>query len=111
MTKFMDSIGYYLAIYIAIAVSEHCFYRRGFKGYNISDWNRWDKLPLGYAGCAALFIGAFGVAFGMSQTYWNGQIGRQIGKFGGDIGFELGAGFAFITYNICRPLEKKYTGR
>lgn len=111
MTKFMDSIGYYLSIYIAIAVSEHCFYRRGFKGYNISDWNRWDKLPLGYAGCAALFIGAFGVAFGMSQTYWNGQIGRQIGKFGGDIGFELGAGFAFITYNICRPLEKKYTGR
>ncbi|CDO93094.1 unnamed protein product [Kluyveromyces dobzhanskii CBS 2104] len=111
MTTFMDSIGYYLAIYSAIALSEHFIYRRGFKGYNVDDWDKWDRLPIGYAGCAALFIGAFGVAFGMNQTYWQGEIGRLIGEFGGDIGFELGAGFAFITYNICRPLEIKYTGR
>ena len=111
MTTFMDAIGYYLGIYISICLSEHFIYRRGFKGYNIEDWDDWSKLPIGYAGTFALFIGAFGVAFGMSQTYWSGQIGRLIGDFGGDIGFELGAGFAFITYNICRPLEIKYTGR
>lgn len=111
MTTFMDSIGYYLAIYSAIALSEHFIYRGGFKGYNVDDWDRWDKLPIGYAGTFALFIGAFGVAFGMNQIYWQGQIGRLIGENGGDIGFELGAGFAFITYNIFRPLEKKYVGR
>lgn len=111
MSSFMEAIAYYLAIYIAISLSEHFFYRKGFKGYNVDDWNKWDRLPIGYAGCAALFIGAFGVAFGMSQTYWEGQIARHIGEYGGDIGFELGMGFSFITYNILRPLEIKYTGR
>lgn len=111
MENFMDSIGYYLAIYSAISLSEHFIYRRGFQGYNINDWNRWDKLPIGVAGCSALFVGAVGVAVGMSQSYWTGEIGRRIGEYGGDIGFELGAGFAFIVYNIIRPLELKYIGR
>lgn len=107
----MDSIGYYLAIYIAISLSEHFIYRRGFKGYNIEDWNNWDRLPIGIAGCSALFVGAFGVALGMSQTYWTGEISRHIGKHGGDIGFELGMSWAFIVFNIVRPLEIKYFGR
>ncbi|QLG73859.1 hypothetical protein HG535_0F03700 [Zygotorulaspora mrakii] len=111
MENFMNSIGYYLAIYISIALSEHFIYRKGFKGYDIDQWNRWDLLPIGIAGCSALFVAGFGVALGMSQTYWTGEIGRLIGDFGGDIGFELGAGFAFIVYNVLRPLEIKYMGR
>lgn len=111
ISNFMNSIGYYLAIYSSIALSEHFIYRRGFKGYNPEDWDKWDKLPIGIAGCCALFVGAIGVGVGMSQTYWTGELGRLIGEFGGDIGFELGAGFAFIVYNIIRPLELKYIGR
>lgn len=111
MENFMNSIGYYLAIYSAIALSEHFIYRRGFKGYDIDQWDRWDLLPLGISGCCALFVAAFGVALGMDQTYWVGEIGRLIGDYGGDIGFELGAGFAFIVYNVLRPFERKYMGR
>ncbi|CCK69916.1 cytosine permease KNAG_0D01640 [Huiozyma naganishii CBS 8797] len=111
MENFMDSIGYYLAIYISISMSEHFIYRKGFGGYRIEDWNRWDRLPIGIAGTAALIVGAFGVALGMCQTYWVGEIGRLIGDHGGDIGFELGASWAFIVYNILRPLEIKYFGR
>lgn len=111
MENFMDSIGYYLAIYIAIALSEHFIYRRGFKGYNIEDWNRYDKLPIGIAGLLATFVAGFGVALGMSQTYWTGEIARRIGKVGGDIGFEMGFGWAFVAYNVFRPLELKYFGR
>ncbi|CCH60907.1 hypothetical protein TBLA_0D04100 [Henningerozyma blattae CBS 6284] len=111
MTSFMDSIGYYLSIYIAIALSEHFIYRRGFKGYNIEDWNNSKKLPIGIAGTVALIVGAFGVALGMCQSYWKGEIGRLIGNNGGDIGFELGAGWAFVAYNIVRPIEIKYYGR
>ncbi|CCD22415.1 cytosine permease NDAI_0A02570 [Naumovozyma dairenensis CBS 421] len=111
MQYFMDSIGYYLAIYIAISCSEHFIYRKGFKGYNIEDWNNSKKLPIGIAGTSALIVGAFGVALGMCQVYWEGEIGRLIGDNGGDIGFELGASWAFITYNILRPLELKYMGR
>ncbi|SMN18339.1 similar to Saccharomyces cerevisiae YER056C FCY2 Purine-cytosine permease, mediates purine (adenine, guanine, and hypoxanthine) and cytosine accumulation [Maudiozyma saulgeensis] len=111
MQSFMDSIGYYLAIYIAISASEHFFYRKGFKGYNIADWDTPSRLPIGIAGTSALIAGAFGVALGMSQTYWTGEIGALIGPNGGDIGFEMGGSWAFIVYNVLRPLEKKYTGR
>ncbi|CAI4410558.1 BGN_3a_G0014980.mRNA.1.CDS.1 [Saccharomyces cerevisiae] len=111
MENFMDSIGYYLAIYIAIACSEHFIYRRSFSAYNIDDWDNWEHLPIGIAGTAALIAGAFGVALGMCQTYWVGEISRLIGEYGGDIGFELGGSWAFIIYNIVRPLELKYFGR
>ncbi|SCV01524.1 LAMI_0G12046g1_1 [Lachancea mirantina] len=111
MSNFMDAISYYLAIYIGITLSEHFIYRRSFKNYNVEDWDNWKKLPIGYAGVCALFVGAVGVAVGMDQTYWVGEIARRIGEYGGDIGFELGMGFALIVYNILRPFEKKYTGR
>ncbi|SCV99903.1 LAFE_0B05072g1_1 [Lachancea fermentati] len=111
MSSFMDAISYYLSIYIGISLSEHFIYRRGFKGYNVDDWDKWDKLPLGVAGCCALFVGCVGVAVGMCQTYWTGEIAAYIGEYGGDIGFELGFGFSVITYNIIRPFEIKYLGR
>lgn len=112
MEYFMDSIAYYLSIYICIALSEHLIYRRNsFSNYDINDWNDFKKLPIGIAGTTALVVGAFGVALGMSQSYWVGEIGRLIGKYGGDIGIELGGSWAFIVYNIIRPFELKYFGR
>ncbi|CCK72769.1 cytosine permease KNAG_0L01490 [Huiozyma naganishii CBS 8797] len=111
MNYFMDTIGYYLSIYISIALTEHLVFRRSFSAYHVEDWNRWDKLPIGIAGTTALVVAAFGVALGMDQTYWDGEIGRLIGEYGGDIGFELGASWAFVVYIIGRPLELKYIGR
>ena len=112
LTNFMDSIGYYLAIYIAVALSEHFYWRKGFKGYNIEDWNRNDKLPIGIAGTTAFALSIIVVALGMSQTYWTGNIGRLIGtKGGGDIGFELAFACSLLIYNLVRPLELKYFGR
>ena len=111
MENFMNSIGYYLAIYSAIALTEHFLFRKSFSAYNVEDYDNWKKLPIGIAGTSALVVGAFGVALGMDQTYWVGEIGRLIGKYGGDIGFELGASWAFITFIILRPLEIKYFGR
>ena len=107
----MNSIGYYLAIYSGMAITEHFVFRKGFNGYVVEDWNNWSKLPIGIAGISGLIAGAFGVALGMDQTYWVGEIGRKIGKYGGDIGFELGASWAFLVYIILRPLEIKYFGR
>ncbi|AET39397.1 cytosine permease Ecym_4335 [Eremothecium cymbalariae DBVPG len=111
MTIFMDAIAYYLAIYIAISLTEHFVFRRSFQAYNAKDWNRWDKLPIGYASFVALFVGAIGVALGMSSEYWQGQISRALFDLFGDIGFEVAAIFTFIVYIILRPLEIKYTGR
>lgn len=112
MGNFMDIIGYYLAIYQAVCLSEHFIYNRGsFAKY---DWDRiYDKsaYPIGIAGIFGFCCGAAGVVVGMSQNWYHGVIGRRIGKFGGEIGFELAFAFAFIGFNIVRPLEKKYTGR
>lgn len=111
LNYFVDSIGYYLAIYIGIAIPEHFVFRKSFNNYDIKSWNDSSRLPVGYAGVAALIIAAFGVALSMAQTYWVGEISRLIGKNGGDIGFEMGASWAFIVYIILRPLELRYIGR
>lgn len=112
MENFVNSISYYLAIYISLALTEHFIFRRGdFSTYIVEHYNQWDKLPVGIAGLVAFFVAAFGVALGMSQTYWTGEIARRIGKEGGDIGFELGGSWAFVTYLALRPLERKYFKR
>jgi NCS1 nucleoside transporter family len=115
MDNFMNLIGYYLAIYEAISLSEHFIYRRGFKGYDISVWNDKSKLPIGIAGTVAFCFGVFGAVMGMDQVWFLGPIGALINKNGefpgADIGFELAAAFAFVAYNISRPLELKYFGR
>lgn len=40
-----------------------------------------------------------------------GPIGAKLGPFGGDLGFELAAGFAAVTYAPLRYLEIKRFGR
>lgn len=54
----------------------------------------------------ALFMGAVGVAMGMTQTWYNGPLSGR-----GDIGFELGCSFAVVSMLIARPLELRYFGK
>ncbi|CDK24789.1 unnamed protein product [Kuraishia capsulata CBS 1993] len=111
MDNFMNLIGYYLAIYDAMSLSEHFIYRKGFGGYNIEDYLDRSKTPIGIAGTIGFCFGAAGVVLGMDQVWYVGAISKQIGAAGGDIGFELAASFSFIAYNIVRPFELKYCGR
>ncbi|ODQ78546.1 hypothetical protein BABINDRAFT_162751 [Babjeviella inositovora NRRL Y-12698] len=111
MSNFMNLIAYYLAIYQAIAYSEHVIYRKGFANYDPTDYNQWDRLPLGIAGTFAFCCGVVGCVLGMGQVWYTGVIAKKIGEFGGDIGFELGACFAFVAYNATRWAELKYYGR
>ncbi|VVT45930.1 uncharacterized protein SAPINGB_P000962 [Magnusiomyces paraingens] len=111
MHNFMNLIGYWLAIYTAISISEHFIYRKGFKGYNPDDFDDAKKLPPGIAAGIAFACGAAGTCLGMAQVWWTGPLAKPIGKFGGDIGFELAFGFAFVAFNILRPFELKYFGR
>lgn len=112
LQDFMNGIAYYSAIYISICCTEHFVFRKGkIESYDPEIWNDATKLPIGIAGLSAFIVGAFGVALGMCQTYWMGEIGRLIGQDGGDIGLELGASWAFITYVAVRPFELRYIGR
>ncbi|ODV83904.1 hypothetical protein CANARDRAFT_29628 [[Candida] arabinofermentans NRRL YB-2248] len=111
MDNFMNLIGYYLAIYDALSLSEHFIYLKGFSGYNIDAYDDKSQLNPGYAGTFAFACGAAGVVLGMDQTWYAGVIATKIGDYGGDIGFELAFSFSFIAYNILRPFERKYFGR
>lgn len=109
MENFMNMIGYYLAIYQAMCLSEHFIYNRGnFKAYDYTRWNDPSAYAVGIAGTFGFCCGVAGVVLGMNQVWYAGVVGRQIGDYGGDVGFELAFGLAFIGYNIARPIEKKY---
>lgn len=113
MGNFMNCIGYYLAIYQAMSFSEHFIWRRGdFSSYDYENSNDKSTHAPGVAGTFGFCCGAAGVVLGMDQTYYMGVLAKLCGgEFGGDIGFELGFGFAFVGFNLVRPLEKKYLGR
>lgn len=112
MDNFMNMIGYYLAIYQAMSLSEHFIYRKGkFANYDYMNFDNKNSYPIGIAGIFGFCCGIAGVVLGINQVWYSGVLARKIGEFGGDIGFELGFGFAFVGFNIVRPLEKKYTGR
>lgn len=108
---FMSIIGYYLAIYEAIAYSEHFFYNKGkWSSYDYENHKDINSHPLGLAGTAGFCAGVVGAVVGMSQYWFSGPLGKLAGT-GGDIGIELAFGFTLVVFNICRPLEKKYIGR
>lgn len=112
MENFMNLIAYYLAIYITMGLSEHFIWRKGnFATYDYENFHDKKSYPIGFGGVAGFCFGVVGVVLGMNQVWYAGVIGRKIGDFGGDIGFELAVGFSFVAFNVVRYFEKKYVGR
>lgn len=113
LENFMNFIGYWLAIYEGIALTEHFVFKRGFSGYNPADYDCPEKLPPGIAAIGAFCCGVAGMVTGMSQTWFVGPIALHAGEspYGGDVGFELGFAFAATSYLGLRYLELKHFGR
>lgn len=109
--NFMNLIGYWLAIYTAIGISEHFFYKKGYANYDVAIYDEPKMLPVGFAALLAFSFGIAGVVVGMSQVWWTGPLAKMIGETGGDIGFELAFGFSFVIFNIVRPFELKHFKR
>jgi NCS1 nucleoside transporter family len=112
LENFMLVIGYWLAIYEAIALSEHFFWKRGFAGYKPEDYVYPNRLPPGIAAVSAFGFGIMGAVLGMAQVWFTGPIGKLCGTlYGGDVGFELAFAFAGVSYNVFRPIEKHFFKR
>ncbi|KAF2862620.1 purine-cytosine permease [Piedraia hortae CBS 480.64] len=103
--NFMIFIGYWLAIYGTIVLTDHVVFKRGVKGYRPEMYDTPKALPSGIAAVTAFCVGIVGMVAGISGTWWTGWIARAAG---GDIGWETAAGFALVTYLIARPLELKW---
>ncbi|KAF2006391.1 purine-cytosine permease [Amniculicola lignicola CBS 123094] len=113
LENFMNFIGYWLAIYEGVSLCDHFFYKRGMDGYDVHHYDQPGKLPPGIAAVFAFCCGIAGMVTGMSQVWFVGPIALHAGEapFGGDVGFELGFAFAFVSYAIARHFELKYFGR
>lgn len=81
--------------------------------YDPTIYDQPSKLPPGFAAVFAFCCGIAGMVVGMSQAWFVGPIALAAGEmpYGGDVGFELGFAFAFISYLIARKLEQTYFGR
>jgi purine-cytosine permease-like protein len=111
MQNFMDLIGYWLAIYSGVALTDHFVYKRGkFSSYDADLYDNKKELAIGISAIFAFCAGVAGAALGMSQVWYVGVLARKIGDptFGGDIGFELAFGFSAIVYLSTRWIEMKY---
>lgn len=106
-------LAYWLAIVIVIVVEEHFIFRKGnFANWNLEDVHNPRKLPLGVAAFVALLCGWAGAICFMSQVWFVGPAAKLIGDpvYGTDLGFEVAAACAGVTFPVLRYFEKKYWG-
>ena len=85
-TNFLALMGYWVAIWIAITVEEHFFFRYlTGRGYNWEDWDRREKLPVGIAALTAFLVGWAGAVLCMAQVWYIGPIAAKVGVYGADV--------------------------
>ncbi|KZT08643.1 uncharacterized protein LAESUDRAFT_735810 [Laetiporus sulphureus 93-53] len=116
LSNFLSILSYWTAFFIVIVAEEHFIFRRKngpLGGYNLDDYDTPSKLPLGVAGILAGCCGVAGAVIGMCQVWYTGPLGKAAGTptYGADLGFELAAGFAAVTFPPLRWLEIHFTGR
>ncbi|KAF3764526.1 cytosine-purine permease [Cryphonectria parasitica EP155] len=116
LEDFMLLIGYWLAIYQGVALTEHLVFRVccGGRGYEngACDAETPGRLPPGMAAVTAFGIGVVGAVLGMAQAWWTGPVGRLCGGgLGGDVGFELAFGMSAVSYVVLRSVERAWYGR
>ncbi|EPQ50102.1 purine-cytosine permease [Gloeophyllum trabeum ATCC 11539] len=116
LSNFLSILSYWTAFFIVIVAEEHLIFRRRggpLGGYNLADYDTPGRLPLGVAGILAGCFGVAGAVVGMSEVWYTGPLGRDAGTelYGADLGFELAAGFAAVTFLPLRYLEIRLTGR
>ncbi|KAJ3018875.1 hypothetical protein HKX48_002581 [Thoreauomyces humboldtii] len=114
LSNLLAILSYWIAFFLAIVIEEHFIFRRrgsALGGYDFAVYNDFSRLPLGIAAIGAMCFGVVGIVLGMQTTWYTGPIGKLIGDFGGDLGFELSLIFAGLTYPIFRSLEIRRFGR
>lgn len=104
LNDFLLIIAYWLGPWVIILIEEHFLFRRG--KYNVDDWDKPEKLPIGWAAMISLALGLVGVYLGAAQVLFVGPVAGLFNPpFGMDIGFELGLVFAGIAYFFLRRVE------
>ncbi|KAI9929651.1 hypothetical protein MW887_001126 [Aspergillus wentii] len=108
--NFLALMGYWVTIYLTIALEEQFIFRRT-RGF---DWDAWAdpaRLPVGIAALAAFLIGWAGAIVCMDQIWYVGPIAKMVGEDGSDLGIWVGVSWAMIVYPPLRWIELKKFNR
>ncbi|KAJ6442153.1 zinc finger domain-containing protein [Purpureocillium lavendulum] len=108
--NFLALMGYWVAIFVVIALEEHALFRRTM-GFDWAAWSDRSRLPLGMAALAAFLVGWTGAILGMDQVYHVGPIAKLVSPRGADLGIWLGASGAMVVFPPLRWLELRRLGR
>lgn len=82
-------------------------FRRGqFDNYNVDDWDRAKRLPVGAAALGSCVIGIGIAVLCMDQVWFVGPVAKTTG----DIGFEVSFTVTALVYMVLRPLERSVFG-
>lgn len=111
-TNFLAVMGYFIIIFVCIALEEEVIFRRKTTG-RMFDWTAWNdkkRLPLGLAAMTAFLVGWAGAVIGMYQVWYTGPVAARING-GADIGLWLAAGFTLTVFPPLRHAELKLIGR
>lgn len=103
-------MGYWVCIYLVIALEEHLIFRRS-RGFDWEAWADRSKLPLGLAALTTFLIGWVGAIVCMNQIYFAGPIAKMVGDSGSDLGIWVGSSWAMLVYPGLRWLELKKFNR
>lgn len=110
LENFLFLMAYWLGPWCIILLLDHFRIRRGT--YEADHWDTRSALPRGWAAMAAIGSGFVGVYLGAAQTLFIGPLALWLNPPQGvDVGFELAALLAGLTYLMLRPLERRMTGR
>lgn len=117
LSNFSAILAYYTAFLSAIVFIEVLWFRRangplGGSRTNWDDVTDYKKLPPGIACTASIVCTIPLIVLSMAETWYTGPIALAVSKpYGGDLGFEVSAGMATITYFVSRHFEIRYFGR
>ncbi|KAJ7851334.1 permease for cytosine/purines, uracil, thiamine, allantoin-domain-containing protein [Mycena leptocephala] len=107
LSNFLAIVSYWIAFFIIIVAEEHLIFRRPGGRLGGITWTIGTRLRVFPLASRVSWRDALA-----SPVWYIGPIGVKAGaEFGADLGFELAAVFAGITFPIFRWLEIRYTGR
>lgn len=108
--NFLALMGYWVTIYLTIALEEQFLFRRT-RGF---DWDAWAdpaRLPIGIAALTAFIVGWVGSILSMYQVWYTGPIAKMVGEYGADLGIWVGVSWAMLVFPPLRWWELKKFNR
>jgi purine-cytosine permease-like protein len=108
LTDFASIISYWSSLFVAVVLIEHLVFRRlRWDNYDVSNYDKWRRLPLGAAAITACILSLGLIIPLMVQVWFVGPLAAKI-PGSGELGFEVAFVLCAILYVPLRWLERRW---